>query len=329
MGAHVSSRTNLGSVRGVLIVNPHATTTSPLTTDVIVHAASHELDLEVTFTTHRGHAVTIARDARNRHLDVVLTLGGDGLVNEVINGLLEPDAQGPVPSVAPIPGGSANVFARALGLPTDPVEATGMILQAVRSGRSRTIGLGLVALERSTGTEDRWFGVNAGIGIDAQIIESVDQQRMRGRSATPMRYLTTTVRELLTRIDREQPALTLLRSGSPDVRHVFMCLVQNTAPWTYFGPWPIDPNPLASFETGLDLFAMKSLGPWATARAARRMVMRTPGLLPSATLISWHDVAEFRVEASREVAMQVDGESVGTVRGARFLACPDALRVIC
>jgi len=316
-------------VRGVLIVNPHATTTSPLTTDVIVQAASHELDLEVTFTTHRGHAVKIARDARNRHLDVVLTLGGDGLVNEVINGLLEPDAEGPVPSIAPIPGGSANVFARALGIPTDPVEATGLILQAARGSRGRMIGLGLAAVERATGVEDRWFAANAGIGIDAQIIESVDQQRMRGRSATPMRYLTTTVREVLTRIDRTNPALTVVRSGMAPVRDVFMCLVQNTAPWTYFGPWPIDPNPLASFDTGLDLFAMKSLGPWATARAARRMVMRTPGLLPSTGLLAWHDVAEFGVEASREVPMQVDGESVGTVRGARFLACPDAIRVLC
>lgn len=316
-------------MRGVLIVNPHATTTSPLTTDVIVQAASHELDLEVTFTTHRGHAVKIARDARNRHLDVVLTLGGDGLVNEVVNGLLEPDAEGPVPLVAPIPGGSANVFARALGIPTDPVEATGLILRGVRNRRSRGIGLGLAGIERASGKEERWFAVNAGIGIDAQIIESVDQQRMRGRSATPMRYLTTTVRELLTRIDRTTPALVLTRPGMTPVREVFMCLVQNTAPWTYFGPWPIDPNPLASFETGLDMFAMKSLGPWATARAARRMVMRTPGVLPSTGLLTWHDVAEFAVEASREVPMQVDGESIGLVTGVRFLARPDALQVVC
>lgn len=316
-------------MRGVLVVNPHATTTSPLTTDVIVQAASHELELDVTFTTHRGHAVTIAHDARNRHLDVVLTLGGDGLVNEVINGLLEPGAQDQVPAVAPIPGGSANVFARALGIPTDPVEATGLILQAIRRGRSRSVGLGLASLDRDGSHEERWFAANAGIGIDAQIIESVDQQRLRGRSATPMRYLTTTVRELLTRIDRHQPALTLTRPGMPPVRRVFMCLVQNTAPWTYLGPWPIDPNPLADFDTGLDLFAMTSLGPWATARAARRMVMRTPGVLPSSSLVTWHDVAAFDVTADREVPMQVDGESVGGIRGARFLSCPEALRVVC
>jgi len=325
----VVERTSLGVVRGVLIVNPHATTTSPLTTDVIVQAASHELDLDVTFTTHRGHAVTIARDARSRHLDVVMTLGGDGLINEVINGLLEPDMEGPVPRIAPIPGGSANVFARALGIPTDPVEATGLILRGIRNGRCRGIGLGMARIERPSVREDRWFAVNAGIGIDAQIIESVDQQRMRGRSATPMRYLTTTVRELLTRIDRNTPALTLSRPGMTPVRAVLMCLVQNTAPWTYFGPWPIDPNPWASFETGLDLFAMKSLGPWATARAARRLVLRTPGLLPSRGLLTWHDVAEFEVAASREVPMQADGESVGSVTGVRFLARPDAIQVVC
>ena len=93
-------------------------------------------------TAHRGHAVTLAEQARRDGMDLVITLGGDGVVNEVINGLLC-DGPGPqVPMLATVPGGSGNVFARALGLPADAVAAAGQLLDAIRLQRTRTIGLG-------------------------------------------------------------------------------------------------------------------------------------------------------------------------------------------
>ena len=75
-------------MRGLLIVNPRATTTSPRVTDVLVQALSNELDLEVTVTTHKGHGIAIGERARAEGLDIVVTLGGDGVIHEVVNGLL-------------------------------------------------------------------------------------------------------------------------------------------------------------------------------------------------------------------------------------------------
>lgn len=317
-------------MRALLVVNPRATTTSTATADVIVGALAHELDLEVTFTTHRGHGVDLGHWALDNHLDAVIALGGDGVVNEVVNGVLR-DGPGPgVPALGVIPGGSANVFSRTLNIPNDPVEATGALLRSAREGRFRRIGIGHARFVGSS----RWFVVNAGMGIDAQIIEAMERQRQLGKKASPTRYFLTTIREYLA--NRQPTPMTLTRFGSPAMNDVALTIVQNTSPWTYFGSVPIDPCPHASFETGLDVFAIRSLGPFTTARAAVRMLSRSgtgssrsfrgPG-----PIIVWHDQARFSVRTTRigtEVPLQIDGESLGATAAVEFTSHPDALLVM-
>ncbi|MFV2120269.1 acylglycerol kinase family protein, partial [Streptomyces sp. Act-28] len=131
-------------MRALLVSNPAATTTSARTRDVLVHALASEMKLDAVTTEYRGHARDLARQAVEAgNVDLVVALGGDGTVNEVVNGLLH---RGPAPDRLPrlavVPGGSTNVFARALGLPNDAVEATGALLDALRERRSRTVGLG-------------------------------------------------------------------------------------------------------------------------------------------------------------------------------------------
>lgn len=304
-------------VRGLLVVNPRATTTSPRVTDVLIHAFADELDLEVCLTTHRGHAIALGEQARDTGLDVVVTLGGDGVVNEVINGLLRAGPGPEVPMLGTVPGGSGNVFARAIGLPADAVEATGQLLDAIREQRTRTIGLGRA--------NDRWFATNAGLGVDAAVIAAMERQRATGRRATPVRYLATTVRTLVRDTDHSEPALLLNRPGSPDER-VFFAIVQNTSPWTYLGMWAVDPCPTASFDTGLDVFALRRFGVAATLQAAGRMISHSTR--SSSSTVVWHDQTEFTVTARYPVPLQIDGEGVGMSSHVHFEAVPAALRVL-
>ena len=306
-------------MRGLLAVNPRATTTSARVTDVIVNALSHELDLQVTMTTHRGHGFELGRAARAQGLDIVITLGGDGVVNEIVNGMLEEGLGENIPILATVPGGSGNVFARALGIPVDAVEATGEIMEAIRANRTRTIGLGRV--------NGRWFTSNAGVGLDAEIITAMEDQRSAGRTASPTRYLITTLRQYFARTDRKNPALTLTSAKGVN-EGVFAVVVQNTAPWTYFGSWPIDPCPQASFDTGLDVFALRDLGLFAAARAARRMLARSTAGSTKESIVVSHDLEAFTVTCSRPMPMQVDGESTPEVTEAVFVSVPSALRVI-
>jgi len=309
-------------MRGLLVINPRATTTSTRVTDVLVHAFADELDLHVTMTTHRGHAQTLGAQARADGVDVVVTLGGDGVIHEVVNGMLT-DGPGPdVPAIATVPGGSGNVFARALGLPLDPVEATGQILDAIRDQRTTRIGLGHVTLDNDQAI---WFIANAGLGIDAEIIEAMEEQRSRGKVATPTRYLTTALRQYFVTTNRRRARLTVSRQGQAPVTGVHVAIVQNTAPWTFLGPRPIDPCPLAHFDTGLDLFALRSLALPHALRAATRMIANTRAGSAGRSLMVWHDQAAFQVRADPPTPMQIDGEAMGNVRIADFRSAPQAL----
>src|SRR5690606_3695631 len=173
-------------MRALLVVNPAATTTSARTRDVLIHALASDLKLEVATTEYRGHARDLGRQAVQRgEIELVIVLGGDGTVNEVVNGLLhEGPAPDALPRLAVVPGGSTNVFARALGLPNDAVEATGALLDALHSGSERTVGLGLAA--GTPGTDDaevpaRWFTFCAGLGFDAGVVGRVEQKREHGK----------------------------------------------------------------------------------------------------------------------------------------------------
>lgn len=312
-------------MRGLFIINPRATTTSTRVIDVLVHAFADELNLDVTMTTHRGHATTLGAWARDEGLELVITLGGDGVIHEVVNGLLR-DGPGPnVPMLATIPGGSGNVFARALGLPLEPVEAAGEILDCLREGRRRSIGLGHATIDDGRAV---WFIANAGLGIDAEVIEAMEAQRSRGHVATPMRYLTTAIRQYLARANRRTPRLTLSRAGQAPIQQVHLLIVQNTAPWTFLGPKPIDPCPLASFDTGLDAFALRSLALPSALRAATRMVANRAAGSTGSAIVVWHDQAGFTVVADPATPMQVDGEAMGSVQRVDFRAVPDALTAI-
>ena len=311
-------------MRALLVVNPKATTTSPRAREVIVHALASAVDLDVADTVRRGHAADLARQARRDGIDHVLTLGGDGTVNEVVNGLLADGPGHDVPVLGTIPGGSANVFARSTGLPEDPIEATGAVLEAIEHKRTRSIGLGTATWDGRT----RWFLCNAGLGVDAEIIEDMERQRAKGHDATPARYFQTAVQHVAVKTERRVPALTVKRPGVADVEGVFLAIVQNSSPWTFLGPLPVDPCPRASFDTGLDLFAPRSLAIVHTLGHVRRMLTRQRARYPFGGLLSLHDQSELTVASSRPISLQVDGDSAGLTTGVTFRSVPKALSVL-
>jgi diacylglycerol kinase family enzyme len=381
-------------VRALLIVNPHATSTTQVRRDVIVHALASELDLEVVQTRYRGHASSVAEAAARDGYGLVLTLGGDGTVNEAVNGLLrayppdgpgrpasaaeqpatgspEPisatgrptttgaarpttgaarpttgtarpaigrqrtatpaeqpigDHQGPAagpgagaPLFAPLPGGNANVFTRALGLPADLVDATGRILAALSAGHTRMVGLG-----RADG---RYFCFNAGLGLDAEVVRVVEGLRARGQTLSAALYVWTAVRQFYSVTNRREPALTLERDGCPAMDSLFLGIVSNTSPWTYLGQRPVNASPGARFDTGLDLFALRKLSTLRTLSALRQMLSRDGG--PAGRyVVSLHDQDALTFRAARPVAFQVDGEYVGEREQVILHSIPNALRVL-
>jgi len=112
------------------------------------------------------------------------------------------------------------------------------------------------------------------------------------------------------------------------VPSIAMLIVQNTAPWTFFGPFPINPCPEASFDTGLDIFAPHSLGVPSTVRYGLRMLRGSRAGSVSGQLTARHDVAEFTVRSAAPASLQVDGDWLGEVDVVRFRAVPNALSIV-
>ncbi|MET8133517.1 MULTISPECIES: diacylglycerol kinase family protein [unclassified Streptomyces] len=321
-------------MRALLVVNPAATTTSARTRDVLIHALASEMKLEVVTTEYRGHARDLGRQAADSDdIDMVVALGGDGTVNEVVNGLLHrgPDPER-LPRLAVVPGGSTNVFARALGLPNDAVEATGALLDALREERERTVGLGLAA--GTPGTEDesvpsRWFTFCAGLGFDAGVVGRVEQQRELGRRSTHALYLRQVARQFWDEPHRRHGMITLERPGAAPVTDLVLSIICNTSPWTFLGNRPVYATPKASFDTGLDVLALSRMSTASAARYATQLLTSSPERGPQGKhAVTLHDLTDFTLHSKVPLPLQMDGDHLGLRTSVTFTGVRRALRVI-
>ena len=130
--------------------------------DVVASLESLGLKVDLQLTNGPGHATEIAASAARDDSTDVIVAGGDGTINEAIQGLAGTDAR-----LGIIPRGTANVLALELGLPLDEEQAVAV----VAAGKSRKIYLGLMIDE--TTDQSRHFVLMAGIGLDASVVQGV------------------------------------------------------------------------------------------------------------------------------------------------------------
>lgn len=306
-------------MRAVLVVNPQATSTTAAGRDVIAHALASELKLDVVETQYWGHASDTARAAVEDGVDLVIAHGGDGTVNEVVNGMFSAADLGDraMPTLGVVPGGSANVFARALGLPRDPVEATHRLLRAVADGSGRMVGLGKA--------DDRWFTFNAGVGWDAEVVAEVERQRSRGQNVTPALYARTAL-SCYFRMARRAPLISLQIGHEESIDQLHSVFVSNTDPWTYLGSRPVRMSPDTSFDTGLGVFALHNMNAYPVLLHVAQM-LRGRGKPHPRNSIQRADVGHLRVTCTEPLRLQVDGDCLGERSAIEFFSVPDALRV--
>jgi diacylglycerol kinase family enzyme len=305
-------------VRVLVVTNPRATLTTNRERDVLAQALAGVSDLEVAETQNRGHAAALACRAMRNGTDVVVALGGDGTVNEVINGLLTDGVHDRVPALGLVPAGSTNVFARALGLPNNRVEATGLLLEGLRSGARRSVSL--------VQADDRWFCFAAGIGFDAAIVHGVERKRRQGKKSTHVLYTKVGVREFF-RSDRRHPKLHVELPDGTRWDDIYFVIVANADPWTFVGPRPLRPTPEVTFESGLAVYARRRMGVVGAVYGLARMSGNRPKVGTFGAHVV-HDLEHITVIADEPLPFQVDGDALETREKVRFRSVPNALRVV-
>jgi diacylglycerol kinase family enzyme len=301
-------------VRLALVVNPDATRFAARRRDDVVNLLAARHKLEVYHTTHVGHATELTRRAVADGAEAVVVMGGDGTINEVVNGL--PGAAVPLGLVG---GGKTNVLARALGLPADSAKATARLLELLESGERRQLGLGTAGGRR--------FTFSAGLGLDGAIVREVERRRRAKQLYGDRAYVAAGLMTLLVGYDRDTPHLTLHAEGRTPLRG-FFALIGNGDPFTYLGPRPFRPTPLARFEGGMDVLVGQSVATRALVRALTSMLSSRPRSTPLRAFPVVHDLRRFTLEADVPLALQLDGEYLGDHTSLLFEHLPDALTVI-
>ena len=302
-------------MRLLLIVNASASSVTPRTRVVIAKALSADHTVEVAETSRRGHAARLAQGAAAAGVDAVVVLGGDGTLNEAANGLA-----GSSTALAVLPGGSTNVFARTIGCPNDPIEATGLLLSALSRRSIHRVGLGSV--------NGRYFLFHVGIGFDAAVVEQVERRSHLKRYAGHPLFVYAAFATWFRHYDRSRPRFAVEIPGHRVVDDAYLAICLNTNPYTYLGNRPLDVAPEAGLDAPLVMVTVRTMG-------VVSLLSIVAGALGAGRPVSRHRGVDYAVgqssltvEGYGPVPYQVDGDFLGEVERVELRHEPAILDLV-
>ncbi|MGK2930193.1 MAG: diacylglycerol/lipid kinase family protein [Acidimicrobiales bacterium] len=302
-------------MRILLVVNAFASSVTARSMVVINKAFSADHDVTLVETSRRGHATRLALGAANEGYDAVIVMGGDGTLNEAANGLMGTDT-----ALGVLPGGSTNVFARQIGLPNDPVEATGVLLDALATESIRPIGLGTV--------DGRGFLFHTGLGFDAAVVEQVERRSSLKRYAGHPLFVYAGFATWFRHFDHTRPRMEIHLEDGRVVDDAYFAIVLNTSPYTYLGNRGLDLTPEATLETGLSVVAIRTMDFVKTLGLIASAIGSGRHLRSSRHAVLAHDLTQLDVTGHGTFPYQVDGDFLGHTESLRFEHRPDSLRLV-
>ncbi len=233
-------------------------------------------------TSRAGEAEALARHAAQEGFEKIVAAGGDGTINEVVNGLAGSNA-----ALGLLPIGTMNVFATELGLPAHDLALCWQIIQGEHTR--------LVDLPSANG---KFFVQLAGVGLDAQVVKETSLTLKR--SFGPLSYLISAAQ-----IAAREPPRLFLESENSSIDEGSFVLVGNGR--LYGGPFPFFKQ--AIIDDGLfDVVVFKQLGYLEIIKYLQDVVFSSEIRVPE---IEYFQTRRLRVTSDREVPVELDGELVG------------------
>jgi diacylglycerol kinase (ATP) len=249
-------------------------------------------DVRLEITRRRGEAEALAAAAGSRGQDRVIVVGGDGTVQEVVNGLL---SAGEPAEMGIVPLGSGNDLARSIGLPVELASAWKIAI----GHATRRID---VAHARNGSGAERWFASAGGIGFDAQVAAAMADRS--GWQAGRAGYLLTTLAELR-RFDNRRVRLTI--DGATETADVLFVAIANGA--YYGGGMRIAPG--ASIDDGqLDVCVVGDISRLTVLQQLPNLYRGTHVNHPAVSMRSGTIV---EAEGDGDTRIHLDGEPFGAL----------------
>lgn len=309
--------------RMLLIVNPYATTVSDRLKNLVAYALQGRYEVEAVATEAQNHATELARAAAARGYDLVCAFGGDGTLNEVANGLVGSD----VPLTV-LPGGSANVVCRTLGIPNDVVDATEHLLTLADRFKPRRIDVGFAG--------DRLFLFSCGAGLDASVTQRVDAHPHLKARLGPWYYTWAAVSLFNRRYLFGRPARLRVRTPDGDAEGI-TAIAQNSDPFTFFGSRPVRLCEGAALDNGaLSLAMLRRAALRDVPTLALRCLSERLSVADHRQVDHFQGLTTARIESASagrdgEVVrfpVQVDGDYIGEHEALELRIEPGALTIV-
>jgi YegS/Rv2252/BmrU family lipid kinase len=267
------------------------------------------VSFDVTHTQHPGHGETLARQALSDGRRHIVAVGGDGSVNEIVQGILTADLDDTREvTLAVAPQGTGNDWARSLGIRRDPAH----VASVVAAGRTMLHDVGFIDFPEAGGTR-RWFINVAGAGYDAWVTERVPRP-----VPSAFTYLNVALNGLAT---YRSPEFRITAGNETIAGRLLLAFVANAR----FCGNRMHVAPTASMDDGLlDVLAVQEL---SLLQVLPKLVKLYRGRILGDRAVRHLRASTVRIETNPPVAVQADGQIVGRTP-ADFGVQRQALRVL-
>jgi diacylglycerol kinase family enzyme len=271
--------------------------------------------VEALWPSSAREASELSRKASEDGVDIVVAMGGDGMVHHVAQPLVGSDT-----ALGIVPVGTTNVVARLLGVPSKPAKAARLLVSGREPSR---IGVARMELRRGTTATMHHALFACGFGFDANVVARADKDPYRKYRFGSIHYLNSAVGVALTEFPRHTPHLEVSAGANENLS--VAALVQFRSIYTYFGRIPLRlapdrPDPMTVLT--IDRLPRHKIPQVAANVFAGRDLGSIEGFE------TWPSVTRMELAADPPVATQADGESLGMVDGAIVDWLPDSLNVI-
>jgi diacylglycerol kinase (ATP) len=280
----------------LVILNPAARSEKAVRFGERIREVAPQAVLEI--TSEPGDARRLASEAVVQGFETIVAAGGDGTINEVVNGVAGSGVR-----MGILPLGTVNVLAKEIGIPQGNLPAAWEIIE---NGKVRSLDLPMA--------NDQYFIQLAGVGLDAEVVRqtSLDSKKTFG----PLSYILT-----LVQLAAANPPKIVVESEGAPAREGCFALIGNGR--LYGGPFPIFKR--ASFDDGLlDVVLFKNQSHWDVIRYIQAIAFGSHPELPD---VEYFQTPSLRVSGGGDVPLELDGELAGSLP-CEFRISPAKLNVL-
>lgn len=283
------------------IINPISGVRSKINLPEIIKQTidSTKYDYTLRLTQRAGHASQLAEEAVSENMDVIVSVGGDGTLNEIAKVVT-----GTSVLLGIVPLGSGNGLARHLGIPLKSMDA----IQLMNTCHTRTIDVCKL--------NNHFFFSNAGVGFVAQVVHSFHKGRIRGFAGYTFHVIKNFFRY-------RSKAYSLEIDGKKAEGNYFLVNISNSNQFGY----NLKIAPVAELNDGwMDLILVKSHSKILSLPVLLDLFR---GKIHKNKIVTEHKIRHLKIFSSDDIQIQIDGDPIRVTGDIDISIHPASLKIIC